>query len=393
MIAEAALYLSGPDDARVAATGVADRPVAFRALMAAVRAGCRRVWVPDSLRRTVEDAVVASPSARLVVAWLEPGAARDPAPLLLLPAAALTSPAGLGPLLAAEPPVVAAVSCGRGAPIAALTAGAAGALWDDLAAGKAVGDRLDRALADAGAAAIDGGWYARVVERGDVAAAETALYASLGSPIDTPLDRAFHRRLSRPVTRLAVRWGVAPNHVTLASLLVGLVAAWCLWQATVARALAGLALYAAAVVLDHADGEVARLTFAESSFGRRLDVAVDTVVHVLLVLALGAAAQQAAGSGAAAGGLAAAGVVGSTLVTQRSPGAPSGAAGGALAALGNRDGYYAMLVVFVVLVAVLPAALPVLMLVVAAGCHAFWLGWLVQSSWEARRGPRAPDRS
>lgn len=376
MIAEAALYLSRPDDARAAAMVVAGRPLAFRSLMAAVRAGCRRVWVPGVLRRGVEDAVAASPSARAAVAWLDPGVPRVAAPLLLLPAGALAPASALVPLLVADASAVMSVSRGRGAPIATLTAEAAGALWDDVAAGKAIGDRLDRTLVDARAAVIDGGWYARVAEPRDAAAAEAVLYAGLGSPIDTRLDRVFHRRLSRPVTRLAVRWRLAPNHVTVASLLVGLAAAWCFWGATAGRALAGLALYAAAVVLDHVDGEVARLTFTESAFGRRLDVVVDTVIHVLLVLALGATAQQVAGGGGAAGVLAAVGVTASTVVTQRSPRAPSGPAGATLAALSNRDGYYAMLVVFVILLSVLPGALPLLMLFVAAGCHTFWLGWL-----------------
>ncbi len=392
MSAEAALYLSGPDDGRAAAMLVAGRPLAFRTLMSAVRAGCPRVWVPVVLRPAVEEAVSATPAARAAVAWLDPGVPRGAAPLLLLPAGAL-APAAAAPLLAARPPAVMAASTGRGAPIGTLATGDASALWDEIAAGKAIGDRLERLLTDAGAAPIDGGWYARVAGPDDVPAAEAALDASLGSPIDTGLDRVFHRRLSRPVTRLALRWGLTPNQVTLASLLVGLAAAWCVGQATVWSALAGLALYASAVVLDHADGAVARLTFAESVFGRRLDVIVDTAIHVLMVLAMGATAQQVAGAGALAAVLAAAGVAASALVTQASPGAPSGAAGGALTALGNRDGYYAMLVAFVVLLAARPAALPLLMVLVALGGHAFWLGWMVQS-WRRRPpDPRIPGCS
>ncbi|MGH7390595.1 MAG: CDP-alcohol phosphatidyltransferase family protein, partial [Candidatus Rokuibacteriota bacterium] len=250
-------------------------------------------------------------------------------------------------------------------------------LWERVAAGKALGDPLDRTLADGRAAVVESGWYARVVEPGDAAAVEGVLYAALGSPIDTRLDRAVHRRLSRPLSRLAVRFGFTPNQVTLASLAVGLAAAWCFWEATVARALAGLALYAAAVVLDHADGEVARLTLAESTFGQRLDVVVDTVVHVALVLALGATAQHAAGGGWLTGVVAAGGVAASAVVTKTSPSAANGGgAATALAALGNRNGYYAMLVIFIALLAARPATLPLLMGVIAAGCYAFWLAWL-----------------
>jgi len=63
-------------------------------------------------------------------------------------------------------------------------------------------------------------------------------------------------------------------------------------------------------------------------------------------------------------------------MTRTSPPA-TGGIGGVLNALSNRDGFYALLALFVVGLAVLPSALPVLMLVVAAGGHAFWLGRLV----------------
>jgi hypothetical protein len=50
--------------------------------------------------------------------------------------------------------------------------------------------------------------------------------------------------------------------------------------------------------------------------------------------------------------------------------------GGLLDALSNRDGFYAMLGLFVAGLVAWPPALPALMLVVAAGSHAFWLGRL-----------------
>lgn len=374
MTPEASLYLAGPDELTAAGVSVAGRPLALRALMAAVRAGCSPIWVPAALRPLLADAVDASPAARAAVAWGDAGALRPDAPLLLVPAAALAPPGALRAVVAAGSPAVLAASRGRGAPIALVPPASARGLWDRARAGTPLGDEVEGAVA--GGTEVAGGWYIRVAAPAEAPAAEDSLYGTLGSPIDTRLDRVFHRRLSRPVSRLAVRWGVCPNHVTLASLVVGIAAAWCFWDATPARAVVALALYAAAVVLDHADGEVARLTLTESRFGERLDVVVDTVVHVLLVLALGTTAQHAAGGGGAAGLVAAAGVVGSAAVTQRAP-AGAGRAATALAALGNRDGFYAMLIAFIALRAALPAALPALMIVIAAGCHAFWVAWLV----------------
>lgn len=376
----AALYLVSPEDVGPALATLAGRPLAFRAVRTAVRSGCTPVYVPAVLRDgSLERAVTASPSTRAAVVWLEAGAAPPAGPVLLLPAAAVMPADAVRRLLAA--PATAVLAASRDSGVPAVVAGTAltRALWTSLVAARPLGDALMRALKDEPkTVVVEGGWCVRVTPSRGLAEAEARLDAELGSPIDTRLDVLFHRRLSRPLSRLAVRWGIAPNLVTMMSLVVGLAAAWCFWQATPMRALAGLALYAAAVVLDHVDGEVARLALTESAFGAKLDVVVDTIIHVLVVIALGNTAQQAAGGGAAlAGYVAALGFVASALMTQTSPPPATGGIGWILSALSNRDGFYAMLVLFIASLAVLPSALPLLMLVVAAGSHAFWLGRLV----------------
>ena len=204
--------------------------------------------------------------------------------------------------------------------------------------------------------------------------AEAPPQADAGSPIDTRLDVMFHRRLSRPLTRLALALGLSANQVSILSLLVGLLSVWSFWHATPWSALGGLILYAAAVVLDHSDGEVARLTHSESRLGEWLDVTSDTVIHALLVVAMGATAQARAGrAGIGLGALAASGVVVSAMIAKTSPRSAAGAVGGVLAALGNRDGFYAMLVIFILVLTFASALLPILMIVVAAGSHAYWL--------------------
>lgn len=380
MITEAALYLAGPEDASGAGCSVAGRPVAFRMLMAAVRAGCRRVYVPPIFRGTgVERAIAATPSARAAAVWLDPQAAPPGGPILLLPAAAVVPPAALAPLREAPPPALLNASRDADAPVVAASAALAAALWASIAGGRPLGDALGRALKGDDVVAVPGpGWYVRAESAPARRAAEARLYAGLASAIDTWLDTVFHRRLSLPLSRLAVAGGLTPNQVSVASLLVGLGAVWCFWQATPARAVVGLLLYAAAVVLDHADGEVARLTLAESPLGAWLDVAVDTAIHALLVVAMGVTAQHVGGNAAAlAGVVAAIGVVASATLTRTSPPAPGGGIGLLLDALSNRDGFYAMLVIFILGLALWPGALPGLMIFLAVGCHAFWLSRLL----------------
>jgi phosphatidylglycerophosphate synthase len=378
VIPPATLYLSTPDDARAALLSVAGRPVAFRALVSAIRAGACQVRLPAVFRGTaLERAVAASPRARAATVWLD-GNDAAAEPTLLMPAAGLTAVPALARMLGALPVTVLAESSAGDAPVMLVDAILARALGKELGAGTPIGEALQRAHRSAGVGVLDGGgWYVRVGGVRAAAEAERHLYDALGSPIDTRLDVALHRRLSRHISRLAVRLGITPNQITVASLAVGLAAARCFWHADAPAAAAGLVLYTTAVVLDHADGEVARLTLAESAAGEWLDVGADTVVHTSLVIAMGVSAGVATSTGPALGLVAGAGVIASAAVAKIWPPAgPTDAVGTALDALSSRDGFYAMLLLFIAALAVYPPALLPLMIVVAAGSHAYWLARL-----------------
>jgi phosphatidylglycerophosphate synthase len=380
VIPPATLYLSTADDARAALLPVAGRPVAFRALVAALRAGAPRVRVPSVFLGTpLEAAVAGSPRARAAAEWLD---GRDVAggPTLLVPAAAVMAASSLARMLGAVAvTTVLAESSSGDAPVIFADLRLAHALGKDLAAGRPIGDALKQARTGPGVRVVDGGgWYVRVESARAAAEAEDHLYHALGSPIDTRLDVVLHRRLSRHISRLAVRIGITPNSITVASLAVGVGAAWCFGRADAAAAAAGLVLYTTAVVLDHADGEVARLTLAESAAGEWLDVGADTVVHTSLVIAMGVSAAAATSVGPALGVVAGAGVIASAAVAKIWP--PAGdtdAVGTVLDALSSRDGFYAMLLLFIAALALYPPALLPLMILVAAGSHAYWLARLV----------------
>jgi phosphatidylglycerophosphate synthase len=358
---------------------VAGRPLVFRAVMAAVRAGVGRVHVPAILRDILLPELAGSPTARAAVAWLH---AETPALLdaaLLVPVTAPPPPSTLARAAGADPPAVVLESTGRGAPVALAPAPLLAAVWTALTTGAPVGARLDELLSATAPGFVRGEAGGRLSGVADVRAAEDRLYAGLGSAIDTPLDTHVHRRLSRRVSRLAVAAGITPNQVSVASLVVGLVAAGCFAVATPPAAFAGLLVYLAAVVLDHTDGEVARLTLTESTLGAALDIVGDTVVHACVVIALGVAATALTGRGTGLGLLAAVGVVASAAAAFRWPvaAAAEDRVGTVLKALGTRDGFYAMLLAFLIEVTWAPAALPALMVVVAVGSHAYWVGRVV----------------
>ncbi|MBM4442226.1 MAG: CDP-alcohol phosphatidyltransferase family protein, partial [Candidatus Rokubacteria bacterium] len=297
-----------------------------------------------------------------------------PAGAVLVPATAVLGPGAITAVRHATPPAAHAASRDAGTPVLGTDAAVLAPLWPALAAGAPVGDAVAK-IAAAAPLVRDPSLFQRVHDRASAAEAERRLYTTLGSAIDTRLDTAFHRRVSRLVSRVAVARGLTPNTITLASLLLGLGAAWCFWHATTAGAVAGLVVYALAVVLDHADGEIARLTLTESAIGEWLDITADTLTHVAIVLALGAASDAVAGRGAALGVVAAVGFVASAAVAKAWPGlVMPDRVGTAISGLGNRDGFYAMLAAFIAARALWPDALPWLMVLVAAGAHAFWVG-------------------
>jgi type IV secretory pathway VirB3-like protein len=213
------------------------------------------------------------------------------------------------------------------------------------------------------------------------AEAERRLRAALGSAIDTRLDVQLHRRFSRYVTRAAITAGVTPNAITLASLVLGLAAVWCFWSATTGSALVGLFIYVIAVILDHADGEVARLTLTESRVGEWLDTVADTSVHALSVVAMGVTCQELTGIGVSLGLVGASGIVASAFVHKWWPPQGAGGMGGAVEDFGSRDGFYALLLIFIALRTFASWLLPVLMIVVALGSNAYWV---VRAAWAVR---------
>lgn len=374
MIREAVLYLASLDDLATARLSVAHRPLAFRIVMAAVRAGVSRVSVPDVLRDPALEACIArTPSARTAVSWVTATSGPPTDDILFLPAGTLLTVATLKPLVATKRTQM-LDGLPHDAPVAATASHVAAGLWRDAAGGQPIGAALAHALAMTGARRIPlAGVTARLEGAPRLGDVEARLYGALGSPIDSPLDRVFHRRLSRGLTRWAVACRVTPNTISIASIVIGLGGAAAIASGGVRGALTGLGLYVLAVVLDHADGEVARVSFTESRVGEWLDVAGDTVVHAALVLAMGLTSERVAGAGATWSVVAAAGVLASAWAMKTSPHAANRLAS-VFDALGARDGFYVMLAAFVLGLAFWPQALPALMVVAAVGTHAYWVG-------------------
>jgi phosphatidylglycerophosphate synthase len=391
-VLRALLYLPDAAALPVAATDVFGRPLAVRAMVAALRAGAASIAVPTRLRdAAVERALRRMPALAAAIHWLDADAASPAdgsARWLLLPASSLVDAGTLEALLAdpAGRPAVLAGSADGAAPVAVAPGPPPAHLWSELAAGRQAGVALGRWLGQAGALprpAVSPWVDARGVD--GPARAEAALQATLSIPADSAVDRHLHRRVSRWLTHALVRTSLTPNQVSLVSLTIGLGAIWCFWDATPASAFAGVILYALACVVDHSDGELARLTFQESAFGASLDWTIDTIVHAGLVLGIGLTAGGHVMT--AMGVLGAAGVTLSAIFAHYLPReieiGPS--VGGVLRNIGNRDLFYILLLGAAVLRWLAPSLVGIAAVVVGLGSQAYWVSCLARIRQLGRR--------
>jgi phosphatidylglycerophosphate synthase len=108
-------------------------------------------------------------------------------------------------------------------------------------------------------------------------------HPSAGHPPVKPWDARLAAFLVRPLVGTRLH----PNHVTMLSLLTGLAAAALYGTADRQAANWGAALYVLTNLLDHADGELARLAGKASVAGGFFDRLTDLVVRASLFMGMG----------------------------------------------------------------------------------------------------------
>lgn len=148
---------------------------------------------------------------------------------------------------------------------------------------------------------VDVPWFRSPADR---AAAEAAVGAVSDARIAqlqaNRVDDGFYstfvvRRLSKPLTRLALRIGLSPNAVTLISFAIGLGAAASFAVGTRWALVLGAVLLQLSLIVDCVDGEVARATRRFSALGAWLDASTDRVKEFLAYAGLAIGAWAALG--------------------------------------------------------------------------------------------------
>ena len=103
---------------------------------------------------------------------------------------------------------------------------------------------------------------------------------------DSYLAALIDRPMSRPLTRLLLRTRLAPSHVTLLGVAIGLLGAMGLGTVSYWGRLGGVLLLVASLVLDCVDGDMARARLAQDPGGARLDLIGDYLVNLAVFGAL-----------------------------------------------------------------------------------------------------------
>ena len=114
------------------------------------------------------------------------------------------------------------------------------------------------------------------------------MYANKGPVVEEWADRRFFRPAGWRVARALASTRVSPDAVTLASLILGLVAGRLLWYPSMRLNALGVLLFIASDILDSADGQLARLRGTSTRTGRILDGVSDSLRFVNLYAHLAA---------------------------------------------------------------------------------------------------------
>lgn len=104
--------------------------------------------------------------------------------------------------------------------------------------------------------------------------------------IEEKYDIYFSRFFGLFIAKIAGRVGLHPDHISVLSLLTGMLGAALLYyQSNLLFAILAALFITLSGVLDSADGQLARLSKKSSEFGRALDGTIDTLVFTSLYLA------------------------------------------------------------------------------------------------------------
>ena len=143
----------------------------------------------------------------------------------------------------------------------------------------------------------------------------------------------IHKISRALVVRPLLRTSVTPNHLTTLRLVTGITASALIASGTPAATNLGSGIFVASIVLDRADGDLARQTNQQSNKGHRYDLLADGLCNSMIFLALGYALHGSSYGPFALvmgiiAGLSVAGILAFAILLERQKGPRAGEIGG-----------------------------------------------------------------
>ena len=96
----------------------------------------------------------------------------------------------------------------------------------------------------------------------------------------------FFRWFSYPITKLLVKTAITPNQVTIIGFVLTVAAAIMFASTDYQIRILGGVIFFVGAILDHCDGEIARIKNKQSVFGRWLDGTLDRIGDVLVFIGI-----------------------------------------------------------------------------------------------------------
>ncbi len=113
--------------------------------------------------------------------------------------------------------------------------------------------------------------------------AEEFLLKKLIKPSDGPISRYINRAISRKITRFFVKLPFTPNQITVFNFLISVISGWLFSLSGYLGLLLGGLLTQFSSIFDGVDGEVARLKYMETKFGKWLDSVLDRYADAFIL--------------------------------------------------------------------------------------------------------------
>lgn len=117
-----------------------------------------------------------------------------------------------------------------------------------------------------------------------IKSAEKRLFDSLRKPADGLISRWINRPLSLTLTRLLMNTNIRPNHISVVTLIVGVLSGILVAGGGYVSGILGAIALQAQSVLDGVDGELSRLRFQSSKLGQWLDTISDDLADFSFLL-------------------------------------------------------------------------------------------------------------